>query len=115
MRHDTGADVALLSHADWIVIGRPTLHSPRITEWFAINEPINVQGRYECNSVIDGEHGRGTCYVADTPSLSGLGWITQHEPLLYRIVYSKYRRSHCRTRWNCSLPRRHTGHWQTID
>ncbi|PIO75137.1 reverse transcriptase [Teladorsagia circumcincta] len=31
IRLDTGADVTLLSHADWIAIGRPTLQSPQIT------------------------------------------------------------------------------------
>ncbi|PIO70574.1 hypothetical protein TELCIR_07564 [Teladorsagia circumcincta] len=31
MRLDTGAHVTLLSHADWIAIGRPTLQSPQIT------------------------------------------------------------------------------------
>ncbi|PIO67650.1 hypothetical protein TELCIR_10590 [Teladorsagia circumcincta] len=75
IRLDTGADVTLLSHADWIAIGRPTLQS-EITLRSANNKPINVRGRYECSSVIDGQHGRSTCYVSDTPSLLGLDWIT---------------------------------------
>ncbi|PIO74466.1 hypothetical protein TELCIR_03527 [Teladorsagia circumcincta] len=86
MRLDTSADVTLLSHADWIAIGRPTLQSPQITLRSANNKPIKVRGRYECNFVIDGQHGRGTCYVADTPSLLGLDWITQHEPLFRRLT-----------------------------
>ncbi|VDO78605.1 unnamed protein product [Haemonchus placei] len=57
-RLDTGADVTLLSKADWIAMGRPMLRPPRITM------------RYECSFVIDGHHGRGTRYVADTPSSS---------------------------------------------
>ncbi|PIO52752.1 hypothetical protein TELCIR_25939, partial [Teladorsagia circumcincta] len=59
MRLDTGADVTLLSHADWIAIGRPTLHSPQITLRSANNKPINVRGRFDCSFVIDGQHGRG--------------------------------------------------------
>ncbi|PIO72876.1 reverse transcriptase [Teladorsagia circumcincta] len=58
MRLDTGADVTLLSHADWMAIGRPTLQSPQITLRSANNKPINVRGRYECSFVIDGQHGR---------------------------------------------------------
>ncbi|PIO73592.1 reverse transcriptase [Teladorsagia circumcincta] len=86
MRLDTGADVTLLSHGDWIAIGRPPLQSPQIKLRSANIKPINVRGRYECNFVIDGQHGRGTCYVADTPSLLGLDWITQHEPLFCRLT-----------------------------
>ncbi|PIO68631.1 hypothetical protein TELCIR_09573 [Teladorsagia circumcincta] len=58
MRLDTGADATLLSHADWIAIGHPTLQSPQITLKSANNKPISVRGRYECNFVIDGQHGR---------------------------------------------------------
>ncbi|XGW22264.1 hypothetical protein V3C99_004908, partial [Haemonchus contortus] len=58
MRLDTGADVTLLSNADWIAMGRPTLRPPRITLRSANDKPINVRGCYECNFVIDGHHGR---------------------------------------------------------
>nr|CDJ92466.1 RNA-directed DNA polymerase (reverse transcriptase) domain containing protein [Haemonchus contortus] len=67
-------------------MGRPTLRPPRITLKSANDKPINVRGCYECNFVIDGHHGRGKCYVADTPSLLGLDWIIQHEPLFRRLT-----------------------------
>ncbi|PIO73469.1 hypothetical protein TELCIR_04557 [Teladorsagia circumcincta] len=86
MRLDTGADVTLLSHADWIVIGRLTLQSPQITLRSANNMPISVRGRYDCSFLTDGQNGRGTCYVAGTPSLLGLDWIFQHEPLSRRLT-----------------------------
>ncbi|VDO74142.1 unnamed protein product [Haemonchus placei] len=63
---DAGADVTLLSSADWIAMSRPTLRPPKITLRSANDEPINVRGCYECTFVIDGHHGRGMCYVTDT-------------------------------------------------
>ncbi|KAK6733039.1 hypothetical protein RB195_017044 [Necator americanus] len=42
MRLDTGADVTLLSTADWTAMGRPKLQSPRLTLNSANNEPINI-------------------------------------------------------------------------
>ncbi|PIO64823.1 zinc knuckle [Teladorsagia circumcincta] len=44
MRLDTGADVTLLSHADWIAIGRPTLQSPQITR---LGLPTTSRSMYE--------------------------------------------------------------------
>ncbi|PIO71719.1 hypothetical protein TELCIR_06373 [Teladorsagia circumcincta] len=69
---DAGAVVTLLSHADWIAIGRPTWHSPQTTLRSANNKPINVRGCYECNFVIDGQHGRSTCYRCIDALISGL-------------------------------------------
>uniref|UniRef100_A0A0N4WCE7 Peptidase A2 domain-containing protein n=1 Tax=Haemonchus placei TaxID=6290 RepID=A0A0N4WCE7_HAEPC len=84
MRLDIGADVTLLSNANWIAMGRPMLSHPRITLRSSNDKPINVRGCSECNFVIDGHHGRGICYVADTPSLLGLDLII-HEPLFRRL------------------------------
>ncbi|KAK6762297.1 hypothetical protein RB195_023130 [Necator americanus] len=80
MRLDTGADVTLLSTADWTAMGRPKLQSLPLTLKSANNEPINARGCYECNFIIDGHRRYGTCHVADTPSLLSLDWIAQHEP-----------------------------------
>ncbi|KAK6763652.1 hypothetical protein RB195_024102 [Necator americanus] len=84
MRLDTGADVTLLSTADWTAMGRPKLQCIELKS--ANNEPINVRGCYECNFIIDGHLGYGTCHVADTPSLLGLDWIAQHEPLFRHLT-----------------------------
>ncbi|KAK6762720.1 hypothetical protein RB195_023435 [Necator americanus] len=86
MRLDTGTDVTLLSTADWTAMGRPKLQSPRLTLKSANNEPIKVRGCYECNFIIDDHRGYGTCHVADTPSLLGLDWIAQHEPLFRHLT-----------------------------
>uniref|UniRef100_A0A0N4X4I7 Uncharacterized protein n=1 Tax=Haemonchus placei TaxID=6290 RepID=A0A0N4X4I7_HAEPC len=46
------------------------------------------------NFVIDSHHGRGKCYVADTPSSLGPDCIIQHEPLFCRLsVMCPHRRS----------------------
>ncbi|KAK6761341.1 hypothetical protein RB195_022415 [Necator americanus] len=86
LRLDTGADVTLLSTADWTAIGRTKLQSPRLTLKSANNEPINVRRCCECNFIIDGHRGYGTCHVADMPSLKGLDWIAQNEPLFRNLT-----------------------------
>ncbi|EYC16485.1 hypothetical protein Y032_0033g2683 [Ancylostoma ceylanicum] len=86
MRLDTGADITLLSHKDWIAIGRPKLLPPLVSLKSANNKDINVRGHFKCNFNIDGHEGRGNCHVADTTSLLGLDWIAQDEPLFRRLT-----------------------------
>ncbi|PIO74481.1 hypothetical protein TELCIR_03500 [Teladorsagia circumcincta] len=88
MRLDTGADVTLLSHKDWIAMGRPKLLPPLFKLKSANNKEINVRGRFKCVFTIDGRQGRGTSHVADTSSLLGLDWIAQVEPLFHRLIGS---------------------------
>ncbi|EYC28570.1 hypothetical protein Y032_0007g3293 [Ancylostoma ceylanicum] len=79
MRLDTGADVTLLSHKDWIAIGRPKLLPPLVSLKSANNNDIS-------NFNIDGHEGRGNCHVADITSLLGFDWIAQDEPLFRRLT-----------------------------
>nr|CDJ86255.1 RNA-directed DNA polymerase (reverse transcriptase) and Integrase domain containing protein [Haemonchus contortus] len=88
MRLDTGADVTLLSHKDWIAVGRPKLLPPLFKLKSANNKEINVRGYFKCKFAIDGRQGSGTCHVADTTSLLGLDWIAQVEPLFERLIGS---------------------------
>uniref|UniRef100_A0A7I4YMP9 Peptidase A2 domain-containing protein n=1 Tax=Haemonchus contortus TaxID=6289 RepID=A0A7I4YMP9_HAECO len=88
MRLDTGADVTLLSHKDWIAVGRPKLLPPLFKLKSANNKEINVRGYFKCTFAIDGCQGSGTCHVADTTSLLGLDWIAQVEPLFDRLIGS---------------------------
>ncbi|KAK6761652.1 hypothetical protein RB195_022657 [Necator americanus] len=62
-------------------MGRPKLQLPRLTLKSANKEPINVRECYGYNFVIDGHRGYGIGHLADTPSLLGLDWIAQYEPL----------------------------------
>ncbi|EPB67444.1 hypothetical protein ANCCEY_13469 [Ancylostoma ceylanicum] len=86
VRIDTGADVTLLSHKDWIAIGRPKLLPLLVSLKSANNKGINVRGHFKCNFNIDGHEGRGSCHEADTTSLLGLDWIAQDEPLFRRLT-----------------------------
>ncbi|EYB88491.1 hypothetical protein Y032_0246g40 [Ancylostoma ceylanicum] len=86
MRLDTGADVTLLSHKEWIAIGRPKLLPPLLSLKSANSKDINVRGHFKCNFNIDGHDGRGNCHVANTTSLLGLYWIAKNGPLFQRLT-----------------------------
>ncbi|EYC40917.1 hypothetical protein Y032_0589g363 [Ancylostoma ceylanicum] len=84
LRLDTGAGGTLLSHKDWIAIGRQKLLPPLFLLKSVNNKDINVRGHFNCNFNIDGHEGRGNCHVADTTPLLGLDWIAQVKPLFRR-------------------------------
>ncbi|PIC32480.1 hypothetical protein B9Z55_012795 [Caenorhabditis nigoni] len=83
---DTGAEVTLLNKTDWVKMNKPPLSPPTLNLRTATNKPIDVKGQFQCQFVLNGQNGSGSCHVTDTASLLGMDWISQDKSLFEHLI-----------------------------
>ncbi|EGT45549.1 hypothetical protein CAEBREN_25839 [Caenorhabditis brenneri] len=81
MQLDTGADLTLISEADWKKLGQPTLNKPTISIRSANHQPIEVKGWFSCTVTIGNDEKPLKAHVADTETLLGTDWMAQDHQL----------------------------------
>jgi hypothetical protein len=84
-RVDTGAEVTLISEADWRRMNMPPLQSCSVKINGPTGVPVKVLGKLACSFKLNGISSKGNAYVTRGKSVFGMDWIVQC-PVMHRLA-----------------------------